>query len=122
MRAGSRAIPPTFDEYLLALPAPQREALEDLRVLIHRAAPGAEECVSYQLPAFRLNGKMLCAMGATRKHCALYLMSNTVAAGFTDELAAYDTGTGTVRFQPDDPLPDTLVLRLVEARIAENAR
>jgi uncharacterized protein YdhG (YjbR/CyaY superfamily) len=109
----------TTDEYLAALSDAQRAALEKLRKAIRAAAPKAEECLSYQLPAFRQNG-MLVAFGATANHCAFYLMSSTTVADHQDELQGYDTSKGTIRFQPDKPLPAALVRRLVKARIAEN--
>jgi uncharacterized protein YdhG (YjbR/CyaY superfamily) len=113
--------PQTIDEYLAAVSDDQRAALEVLRETIRAAAPGAEECISYQLPAFRLHGRLLVGFGATTKHCALYLMSSSTMKAHEDELRGYDTSKGTIRFQPDKPLPAALVRRLVEARIAENA-
>jgi uncharacterized protein YdhG (YjbR/CyaY superfamily) len=110
----------TVDEYLAALSDDKRAALEKLRKTIRAAAPNAEECISYQLPAFRLNG-MLVAFGATANHCAFYLMSSSTLAAHKDELKDYDTSKGTIRFQPDNPLPTALVRKLVKARIAENA-
>lgn len=109
------------DTYLAALGAEQRAALESLRKSILAAAPGAEECISYRLAAFRLHGKLLVAMGATANHCAFYLMSSTTTAPFERELARYDTSRGTIRFQAGKPLPAALVRKLVKARIAENA-
>lgn len=111
----------TIDEYLAALSEDKRAALEKLRKTIKAAAPGAEECISYQLPAFRLDGKVLLGFGATSKHCALYLMSGSTVEAHKDELAGYDTSKGTIRFQADKPLPATLVRKLVRARIVENA-
>ena len=111
----------TVDQYLAALSEDKRAALEKLRRTIRAAAPGAEECISYQLAAFRLDGKALVAFGATGSHCAFYLMSGTTVAAHKDELARYDTSKGTIRFQPDKPLPAALVRKLVKARIAENA-
>jgi uncharacterized protein YdhG (YjbR/CyaY superfamily) len=110
----------TIDEYLAALSDDQRAALERLRKTIRAAAPSAEECISYGLPAFRLNG-VLVAFGARANHCAFYPMSSSTVAAYKDELKGYETSTGTVRFQPDDPLPAALVRRMVKARIAENA-
>src|SRR2546423_883766 len=110
----------TIDEYLAALSDDKRSALERLRKTIRSAAPKAEECISYQLPAFRLNG-MLVAFGASAKHCAFYLMSASTVAAHEKELSDYDTSKGTIRFQPDEPLPTALVRKLVKARIAENA-
>jgi uncharacterized protein YdhG (YjbR/CyaY superfamily) len=110
----------TIDEYIAALSDEKRAALEKLRKTIRAAAPKAEECISYGLAAFRLNG-MLVAFGATPNHCAFYLMSSTILKDFKHELANFDTSKGTIRFQPDDPLPAALVRKLVKARIAENA-
>jgi len=109
----------TIDEYLAALSEDKRAALEKLRRTIRAAAPNAEECISYQLPAFRLNG-VLVAFGARANHCAFYPMSSSTVVAHKDELKGYDTSTGTIRFQPDHPLPAALVRRLVKARIAEN--
>ena len=111
--------PQTIDEYLAELSADKRSALESLRKTIRAAAPGAEECISYGLAAFRLNG-MLVGFGATAKHCAFYLLSGTTVDAYKKELAGYDTSKGTIRFQPDRPLPAALVRKLVKARVAEN--
>lgn len=111
--------PKTIDQYLAAVPDDKRAALEKLRRTIRAAAPRAEECVSYQIPAFRQNG-MLVGFGATAKHCALYLMSGTTVDAFADELKGYDTSKGTIRFPADRPPPAALVRKLVKARLAEN--
>jgi uncharacterized protein YdhG (YjbR/CyaY superfamily) len=110
----------TIDEYLANLSDDKRAALEKLRKTIRAAAPQAEECISYQMPAFRLNG-MLVGFGATANHCAFYPMSASTVAAHKEELQGYDTSKGTIRFQPDKPLPAALVRKLVKARIAENA-
>lgn len=112
--------PKTIDEYLASVEKDKRAALEKLRQIIKEVAPEAEECISYQLPAFRLNG-MLVGFGATANHCAFYLMSSSMIDAHRDELDGYDTSAGTIRFQPDRPLPAALVRKLVKARIAENA-
>lgn len=106
----------TIDEYLAALPTDQRAALERLRHAIQAAAPRAEECISYQMPAFRLDGRMLVWFGAAAKHCAFY--PGAVVDAHRGELAGYETSKGTVRFQPDNPLPGRLVRKLVKAQIA----
>jgi uncharacterized protein YdhG (YjbR/CyaY superfamily) len=114
------AKPRTIDEYLAALREDQRAALEKLRKAIRAAAPQAEEGISYGLAAFRLHGKPLVAFGATANHCAFYPMSAATVAAHKEELAAYDTSKGTIRFPADRPLPAALVRKLVKARIAEN--
>ena len=116
-RSNSKAKPRTIDEYLAALSNDKRAALERLRRIIRAAAPRAEECISYGLPAFRLRGKGIACFGAAANHCAIY----GAVGAHTHELEAFDTSKGTIRFQPDDPLPATLVRKLVKARIAKNA-
>jgi uncharacterized protein YdhG (YjbR/CyaY superfamily) len=113
------AKPKTIDEYLAALRDDKRAALEKLRRTIRAAAPKAEECISYQIAAFRQNG-MLVGFGATSHHCAFYLMSSATVEAHAAELKDYDTSKGTIRFQADKPLPAALVRKLVKARITEN--
>lgn len=113
------AKPTTIDEYLAGVRPEQRAALERLRKTIRAAAPKAEEGISYGLAAFRLNGKPVAGFGATAKHCAFFPMSGTIVAAHAVDLAGYDTSKGTIRFQPDKPLPATLIRKLVQARIAE---
>jgi uncharacterized protein YdhG (YjbR/CyaY superfamily) len=113
------ARPTTIDEYLAAVSGETRAALEGLRKIIRAAAPRAEECISYQLPAFRLDGRMLVWFGATANHCAFY--PGAVVEEHKGELRKYDTSKGTIRFQPDKPLPAALIRKLVKARIAKNA-
>jgi uncharacterized protein YdhG (YjbR/CyaY superfamily) len=117
---GSTTRPRDVDDYLAGLSPDKRAALEKLRKAIKAAVPTAEECISYRLPAFRLAGRPLVAFGATGSHCAFYPMSSTIVERFKEELAGYSTSKGTIRFQPDRPLPATLVRKLVKARIAEN--
>ena len=111
--------PKNIDEYMKTLSSDQRAALQRLRRQIRAAAPGVEECISYQIPAFRLRGRMLVAFGGAVSHCAFY--PGSIVRAFTKELRTFDTAKGTIRFQPDRPLPATLVRRIVKARIAANA-
>ncbi len=112
--------PQTIDEYLAPLNKEKRAALEKLRRDIKSAAPKAEECVSYGIPGFRLGGRYLMGFGAATNHCSFYPGAHPIAA-HKDELKAYETSKGTIRFQADEPLPATLVRRLVKTRIAEYA-
>ena len=114
------ARPQTIDEYLAPLSGEKRAALEKLRAAIRSAAPGAEECISYGIPAFRLGGRLLVAFGAAAKHCSFYPGAHPLKA-HRDELEAYDTSKGTIRFRADSPLPAALVRKLVKTRIAEYA-
>ena len=77
-----KAKPKTIDEYLAGVSADQRAALEKLRQTVRAVAPKAEECISYGLAAFRLNGRPLVAFGATANHCAFYPMNSTTVEAF----------------------------------------
>ena len=116
-KAVKSANPKTTNAYLAAVSADKRSALEKLRKAIKAAAPEAEECISYNLPAFRLNGKFLVAYGAAAKHCAFY--PGTVLEGLKVDLRDYDTDKGTIRFPATKPLPTALVRKLVKLRTAK---
>ena len=115
-----KAKPTTIDGYLAGLPDDQRAALEKLRQTIRSAAPKAEECISYSMPAFRLNG-VLVGFAAKQNHCALYPFNGSTVKAFKDDLEGFETSMGAIRFQPSKPLPAALVRKIVKARIAENA-
>jgi|SRR4029453_3098300 uncharacterized protein YdhG (YjbR/CyaY superfamily) len=111
----------TIDEYLAGVrDEDHRKALEKLRKQIRAAAPKAEECISYQIPAFRQNG-MLVFFGDASKHCAFYPGSTAIET-HQGELKDYELSKGTIRFQPNKPLPAALIRTIVKERLAENAR
>ena len=116
----TKSKPRNIDEYLSSLSAEHRAALQELRQIIHSVAPGAEECISYGLAAFRLEGRPLVALGGWENHCAFYPMSAATLRNFQRQLKGFETSKGTIRFSPDKPLPAALVKKLVKARIAEN--
>ena len=115
-----RKAPATIDAYLSGVDPEKREALEKLRRDIHAAAPGVEECISYGVPAFRHEGRMLVWFAAASRHCSFF--PGAVVEEFVKELSGYQTRKGTVRFAPARPLAAGLVRKLVRARIARNAR
>jgi uncharacterized protein YdhG (YjbR/CyaY superfamily) len=108
-----------LDAFLAGLADEMREPLEALRRTIATAAPEAVEGIAYGVPAFRYRGRPLVSFGAGKHHCAFYVQSPAVMDAHRDELSAYDTAKGTIRFPPDDPLPTALVTKLVRARMAE---
>ena len=112
--------PKSVDDYLSRLPADQRAALEKLRQTIRAAVPKAEEAINYRIPMFRLNG-MLVGFGARKGHCALYTMSKATIPQLGSAVEGFDTSMGTIRFQPDKPLPTSLVKKVVKLRLAETA-
>jgi uncharacterized protein YdhG (YjbR/CyaY superfamily) len=120
MKHGAGA-PTTIDEYLALVSEDKRAALQALREIIRAAAPDAEECISYKMPAFRQNG-MLVGFAAAKNHCALYGWNGSAVGMFADDLRGYDTSKGTVRFTPEKPLPERVVRQLVEMKVAKNAQ
>jgi uncharacterized protein YdhG (YjbR/CyaY superfamily) len=112
--------PRTIDEYLAGLSPENRTALQKVRRAVHAAAPDAEERISYGMPAFRLNGKLIAGFKAAANHCSFRPMSGETVATLKAELTGYDTSRGTIRFTARDGLPATLVRKLVKARIAED--
>jgi len=107
----------TIDEYLAGVNAEQRIALDKLRKTICTIAPQVEECISYGIPAFRLNGRSLVFFGAWTNHCAFYPGSSTTLKKFRKDLKGFQIAKGTIRFSPDKPLPVALVKKLVRSRI-----
>jgi uncharacterized protein YdhG (YjbR/CyaY superfamily) len=113
----SAAATAEIDADLATLPADMRIALEALRGAIRAAAPGAVEAISYGAPAFRYRGHPLVSYRAAKAHCSFFPMNPTVIEAHRDELKAYDTAKGTIRFTPDRPLPEGLVAKIVRARL-----
>lgn len=106
------------DAYLAKLSPEKRATLEKVRKAIRAAAPEAVEGVSYGLPAFIL-GKPIASFAAGSNHCSYYPMSGSVVAALKDDLKAYETSKGAIRFPVGKPLPAALIRKLVRARLAE---
>lgn len=117
MRGGKVA--KNIDEYLAAVPAEARAALEKLRKTIRAAAPQATEGIGYGMPIFRHLG-MLVGFAAFKNHCSFFPMSASLIAAHPRELAQFETSKGTIRFTAAKPVPAALVKKFVRARIQEN--
>src|SRR6266480_2524524 len=102
--ASAKQKPRTIDEYITKVNSVERATLEKLRRTILAAAPGAEECISYGIPAVRLNGRSLVFFGAWANHCAFYLGNSVTFKKFRNDLKAFQI-KGTIRFSPEKPLP-----------------
>lgn len=108
------------ESYMHALRAEALEHMQTLRKVIRAAAPGAAESFGYGMPAFSLHGKPFVWYGAWKRHTSFYPLSGKTRSALGSELEPYKTsGRGTIQFPFDQPVPATLVRRLVEARIAE---
>lgn len=109
----------TVDDFLAALPADFRLALEKLRKTIRAAAPNAEEVISYRIPFYKQNG-MLVGFSAAREHCTFHIISAAVLRDNAKALASFTTGKGSIQFTPEKPIPAGLVTKIVKARLSEN--
>jgi uncharacterized protein YdhG (YjbR/CyaY superfamily) len=114
-----RTQPSTIDEYIKGFPVDVQVILEKMRQTIRRAAPGAVEAISYQMPAFKLNGKGLVYFAAFERHIGFYPIPSGIEA-FKKELSPYKQGKGSVQFPLDEPIPYDLVERIVKYRVKEN--
>jgi uncharacterized protein YdhG (YjbR/CyaY superfamily) len=108
----------TVEEYINLHPAPIRKGLALIRKTIKTAAPGAEELISYQMPAYKLNG-MLAFFSATKNHYGFYPTSRPIIA-FRDKLKSYETSKGAIRFPLDKPIPVKLITEIVKWQLKEN--
>ena len=108
-----------IDTILAGLPADQRAALQSLRETIAATAPGAEEVISYGMPAFQYRGRSLVSYAAFKAHCSFFPMSAELIERLGDELAGFATSKGTLRFTPEHPIPRHLVERIVRERMAQ---
>ncbi len=110
------------DAYLEVLPKAQRDCLERLRREILRLVPDAEEIISYRIPAFRIDGGIVAGFAAMKSHLGYYPFSGSTLAGLEEHLGGRSRTKSALHFSVEDPLPASLVRRLVRARLAEIRR
>jgi uncharacterized protein YdhG (YjbR/CyaY superfamily) len=106
-----------IDDYLASLDEPKRTTLSQVRQTIVGVIPDAEQCISYGTPAFRLHGKVVAGFAAFKNHLSYLPHSGSVFTELRDDLAAYRTSSGALRFPIDKPLPADLVEKLIAVRI-----
>ena len=107
------------DKYLASLDAPKRTTLEHLRQAILDVVPDADECISYGVPAFKVEGKVVAGFAAFKNHLSYLPHSGSVFPELTDQLAGYRTSKGALQFPIDEPLPVPLVEQLIKVRIRQ---
>lgn len=110
----------SIDEYIAAFPADTQALLEAVRATIKAAAPDAEERISYQMPAFALNGNLV-YFAALKDHIGFYPTASGIEA-FKDELSVYKATKGSVQFPVSQPLPLELISNIVQFRVTENLK
>ena len=115
----SKSAPKSINAYIAGFPNDVQQILEKIRKTIRKAAPDAEETISYLIPTFTLKGKYLVYFAAYKKHIGLYPAPRG-SEKFKKELSRYEGGKGTVRFPLDKPIPLALITRIVKFRIKEN--
>ena len=108
-----------MDDYLAELPEAQKAALQRVRTLVGDLAPDAEEGTSYGVPAFIYSGRPLLGFGAAKKHLSIFPFSPAAIEAVKDRLEGFDVAKGTIRFSPDNPVPDDVLADVVRARMQE---
>jgi len=111
---------PRVDEYLAGVAADERRLLERVRGVIRRAAPDAEETISYGMPAFKGPGRFFISYAAWQRHCSIYPLSDAFLAAHVHELEGFNRTKGSLHFTPERPLPDDLLEALVLAEVARS--
>lgn len=109
----------TVDEHLDRAPEPQKSTLNELRQTLRQILPAAAEVVSYGVPAFKVEGKAVSGYAHFKNHCSYFPHSGSVLPELADELQPYEWSKGTLKFPIDESLPSSLVVRLVEVRLAQ---
>jgi len=113
-----QAIPRTIDEYIAGFPPDIQAILEKIRTTIRKAAPQAEEAISYRMPTFKLYGNLV-HFAAFKSHIGFYPVPTGLAA-FKQDLSGYKTSKGAVQFPLDKPIPYGLIRKIVKFRVKEN--
>jgi len=111
----------SIDEYISTFPKDVQKIMKQLRTTIKAAAPKAEEEISYQMPTFTLNDKYLVYFAGWKTHISFYGAPRGNAE-FKEDLSAYETGQGTLKFPLDKPMPLDLITKIVKFRVAENLK
>jgi len=110
------------DEYISARPESARAVLRLVRSTLRKAIPGAEEVISYKIPAYRVHGGIVLYFAGWKQHYSLYPAGDKMVAAFKDELASYEVSKGTIRFPLSGPVPVKLIERIAKFRVKEAAR
>ncbi len=113
------AVPADVESYIASFEKPVQTYLKQIRTVIRKSAPDAEESISYQMPAYKLGGRPLVYFAAFENHVGFYA-TPTGHKKFDKELSVYKTGKGSVQFPLDEPMPLKLIEKIVKFRVQEN--
>ena len=109
----------TVDEYIATFPEDVQAILARVRSTIRKAVPDAEEMISYQIPAYKLNGAPVLYLAGWKQHLSLYPASDQLVEALKDELAPFKVEKATIRFPLSQPVPVTLIERIAKLRADE---
>lgn len=112
---------PAVDAYLVAQPEPNRALLEQVRAVVRELYPDADEVISYQMPGYRLRGKLFLSFAGYKAHCALYPATERMKAELGEAFAPFVTEKATIRFSAAKPLPEPMLRRIVALLAEERA-
>ena len=109
----------SIDEYIAGFPPETQQVLKELRALVRATARGVTERISYGIPTFDLNGQYVVYFAAWKKHIGLYPVTGVVAKAFKEEIKAYKSGKGSLKFPLDEPMPKDLIRKIIKIRVKE---
>jgi uncharacterized protein YdhG (YjbR/CyaY superfamily) len=110
------------DEYISAQPETAQVVLQLVRSAVRKALPGAEEVISYKIPAYRVDGGIVLYFAGWKQHYSLYPAGEHLVAAFKEQLASYKVSKGTIRFPLSVPVPVKLIERIAKFRAKEALR
>jgi len=110
--------PKSVDEYISGFPSDKQKIMESVRSVIRKSVPDVEETISYNMPAYKLNGKYLVYFAGYDKHIGFYPLPSGMEE-FKSEFSNYKTGKGSIQFPIDEPMPLELIKKIVEFRKKE---
>ena len=111
----------SVDEYIASRPKPVQQILKQVRSAVRKAVPSAEEKISYQIPAYRIDGRLFLFFAGWKEHYSLYPASTRLVAEFAKQLKSYELRKGTIRFPNSEPVPAKLIERIAKFRAKEVA-
>lgn len=112
----------SVDDYIAAHPAPAQAALKRVRATLLKALPGATEGISYQIPVYKLDGKMVLYFAGFKNHYSIYPATAKLIGALKQELAGFLHNRATIRFSYDDTVPSKLITKIAKLRAAEAAQ